>query len=195
MNDQLGMASALETLCGQAYGAKKYHMLGIYLQRSWIVLFMCCVLLLPLFLFTSPLLKLLGQPDDIAELSGVVSVWMIPLHFSLAFNFPLWRFLQCQVKPGAIVWACVAALIVHIGLSWLTVTKLQLGAMGAVATINISWWVMVLWLLAYAVCGGCPLTWTGFSIEAFSDLWDFLKLSTASGIMVWYVMYIYAMHI
>lgn len=32
------MASALETLCGQAYGAKQYHMLGIYLQRSWIIL-------------------------------------------------------------------------------------------------------------------------------------------------------------
>ncbi|KAK2992074.1 hypothetical protein RJ640_023457 [Escallonia rubra] len=29
----LGMASALETLCGQAYGAKQYHMLGVYMQR------------------------------------------------------------------------------------------------------------------------------------------------------------------
>ncbi|XP_057492685.1 protein DETOXIFICATION 27-like isoform X2 [Actinidia eriantha] len=37
----LGMASALGTLCGQAFGAKKHHMLGIYLQRSWIVLFLC----------------------------------------------------------------------------------------------------------------------------------------------------------
>ncbi|KAI4366553.1 hypothetical protein MLD38_022416 [Melastoma candidum] len=33
----LGMASALETLCGQAFGAKRYHMLGIYMQRSWIL--------------------------------------------------------------------------------------------------------------------------------------------------------------
>ncbi|CAI8599103.1 unnamed protein product [Vicia faba] len=37
----LGMASALETLCGQAFGAKRHNMLGIYLQRSWIVLFFC----------------------------------------------------------------------------------------------------------------------------------------------------------
>ncbi|KAL0461384.1 UNVERIFIED_CONTAM: protein DETOXIFICATION 27 [Sesamum latifolium] len=58
----LGMASALETLCGQAYGAKKYHMLGVYLQRSWIVLFLCCVVMLPLFFFATPILKLLGQP-------------------------------------------------------------------------------------------------------------------------------------
>ncbi|KAG5529548.1 hypothetical protein RHGRI_030069 [Rhododendron griersonianum] len=90
----LGMASALETLCGQAFGAKQYHMLGIYMQRSWIVLFICCILLLPLYLFASPILKLLGQPSGIAELSGVISLWMIPLHFSFAFQFPLQRFLH-----------------------------------------------------------------------------------------------------
>uniref|UniRef100_A0A803LUU7 Multidrug and toxic compound extrusion protein n=1 Tax=Chenopodium quinoa TaxID=63459 RepID=A0A803LUU7_CHEQI len=30
----IGMATALETLCGQAYGARQHHMLGIYVQRS-----------------------------------------------------------------------------------------------------------------------------------------------------------------
>ncbi|CAN1264596.1 Protein DETOXIFICATION 34 [Linum perenne] len=34
----LGMGSALETLCGQAFGAGQVHMLGIYMQRSWIIL-------------------------------------------------------------------------------------------------------------------------------------------------------------
>ncbi|KAA8545936.1 hypothetical protein F0562_020613 [Nyssa sinensis] len=33
----LGMGSALETLCGQAVGAGQLNMLGIYLQRSWII--------------------------------------------------------------------------------------------------------------------------------------------------------------
>ncbi|WVZ21625.1 hypothetical protein V8G54_008947 [Vigna mungo] len=89
----LGMASALETLCGQAYGAKRYHMLGIYMQRSWIVLFLCCFLLLPFYIFVTSLLKFLGQPDEVAEWSGVVAVWLIPLHFSFAFQFPLQRFL------------------------------------------------------------------------------------------------------
>lgn len=92
------MASALETLCGQAFGAKKYYMLGVYMQRSWIVLFFCCVLLLPTYIFTTPVLKFLGQPDDIAELSGVVALWAIPLHFAFTLSFPLQRFLQCQLK-------------------------------------------------------------------------------------------------
>ena len=95
---QLGMASALETLCGQAFGAKKYDMLGVYLQRSWIVLFLCSILLLPMYFFATPILKYFGQPDDIAELSGTVALWVIPIHFAFAFFFPLNRFLQCQLK-------------------------------------------------------------------------------------------------
>lgn len=95
---QLGMATALETLCGQAFGAKKYAKLGVYLQRSWIVLFLCSILLLPTYFFTSPILKFFGQSDDIAELSGTVAVWAIPAHFSFAFFFPINRFLQSQLK-------------------------------------------------------------------------------------------------
>ncbi|CAN1313006.1 Protein DETOXIFICATION 29 [Linum perenne] len=32
------MGSALETLCGQAYGAGQLDMLGVYMQRSWVIL-------------------------------------------------------------------------------------------------------------------------------------------------------------
>eukprot|EP00250_Pteridium_aquilinum_P029731 c4002_g1_i1 orf=247-753(+) len=34
----LGMGCVLETLCGQAYGAKQYQKMGIYLQRAIVVL-------------------------------------------------------------------------------------------------------------------------------------------------------------
>ena len=88
------MASALETLCGQAYGAKQYHMLGIYLQRSWVVLLIGSILLLPLFIFATPILKLTGQPEVVAELSGKVAMWLIPMHMSFVFQFSLVRFLQ-----------------------------------------------------------------------------------------------------
>ncbi|KAK2978855.1 hypothetical protein RJ640_010425 [Escallonia rubra] len=180
----LGMASALETLCGQAFGAKNYKMLGVYLQRSWIVLFMCCILVLPLFLFATPVLKLLGEPSDIAELSGMVSLCFIPLHFSLALQFPLQRFLQSQLKTAVIAWVSLGALVVHILVSWLIVYKLQLGVIGTALSLNFSWWLIVLGLFLYCVCGGCPLSWTGFSIEAFSGLWEFVKLSAASGVML-----------
>lgn len=186
----LGMASALETLCGQAYGAKNYQMLGVYLQRSWIILFLCCVLSLPLYIFASPVLKLLGQPADISELSGMVAMSLIPLHFSLSVQFPLQRFLQSQLKTYVIAWVTLAALVVHCAMSWLVVYRLQLGLVGTVVTLNISWWLIVIGLFVYTVFGGCPETWSGFSMEAFQGLWGFVKLSAASGVMLclenWY---------
>ncbi|KAH7520480.1 hypothetical protein FEM48_Zijuj08G0148300 [Ziziphus jujuba var. spinosa] len=186
----LGMASALETLCGQAFGAKNYYMLGVYMQRSWIVLFLSGIVLLPMFLFASPLLKLLGQPTNVAELSGVVALYLIPLHFCFTLQFPLQRFLQSQLKNKMIAWMSLAVFVVHVVLSWLFVYKLKYGLVATVLILNFSWWLLVLILLVYIFCGGCPLTWAGFSMEAFSGLWEFLKLSAASGVMLclehWY---------
>ncbi|CAI0412937.1 unnamed protein product [Linum tenue] len=180
----LGMASALETLCGQAYGAKQYHMLGIYMQRSWIVLFLCSLLLLPLFLFAAPLLKLIGQPADVAEKTGLVALWLIPFHLSFPFQFTLQRFLQCQLKAGVVAWVSGGALVLHVVVSWVFVHKLQVGIVGAAITIDFSWWVTVLAMFLYCVCGGCPECWTGFSDQAFVGLWDFFKLAVASGVML-----------
>lgn len=186
----LGMASALETLCGQAFGAKRYHMLGIYMQRSWIVLFLCCFLLLPLYVFAAPILKLIGQTADVADLSGEVALWLIPLHFSFAFQFPLQRFLQSQLKTAVIAWVSLVALVIHVFISWLFVYKLQFGVVGIALNLDFSWWILVFGLLAYTICGGCPISWSGFSVQAFSGLWEFLKLSAASGVMLclenWY---------
>ena len=77
------------------------------------------------------------------------------------------------------------ALVVHIFVCWLFVYGLKLGVKGTMATINVSWWLTVLMLFTYATCGGCPLTWMSFSMEAFTRLWEFAKLSTSSGIMLW----------
>ncbi|KAI3859903.1 hypothetical protein MKX03_016538 [Papaver bracteatum] len=186
----LGMASALETLCGQAYGAKRYHMLGVYLQRSWVVLTLCSILLLPFYIFTTPILKLLGQPDDLAELTGLFTNWLIPLPFALALQMPSQRFLQCQRKTPIVAWVCLGALLFHILLIWLVVYKLGFGVIGAAATLNVSWWIIVLGSFSYIACGGCPKTWTGFSMEAFSGLWEFFKLSLASAVMLWYTVYL-----
>ncbi|XP_037494331.1 protein DETOXIFICATION 27 isoform X2 [Jatropha curcas] len=183
------MASALETLCGQAYGAKRYQMLGIYMQRSWIVLSVCCFFLLPFYVFASPILKWLGQPDNVAEESQVVALWLLPLHFSFAFLFPLQRFLQCQMKNQMIAWVSFVALALNVLLCWVLIYVLDFGVIGAAIALDVSWWFMGIALFIYVVFR-CPLTWTGFSMQAFTGLWEFVKLSAASGVMLclenWY---------
>ncbi|TVU22653.1 hypothetical protein EJB05_32368, partial [Eragrostis curvula] len=185
-----GMASALESLCGQAFGAKKFHMMGVYMQRSWIILSACSVLLLPLYFFAEHILLLTGQPPELAAMAGRVAVYLIPLHFSFAFLFPLQQFLQCQLKNNVVALTASAALCFHVTITWLFYAKFQFGLAGVALALSVSWWLTALMLFAYVACGGCPDTWHGFSVEAFSGLWEFVKLSSASGVMLclehWY---------
>ncbi|KAK0601281.1 hypothetical protein LWI29_022747 [Acer saccharum] len=186
----LGMASALETLCGQAYGAKQYHMLGIYLQRSWIVLFITSLFLLPIFIFTTPLLKALGQDDNIAEVAGTIGRWIIPTVFSFIVSFTCQMFLQAQSKNMIISYLAAFSIAIHVLLSWLLTVKYKFGIRGALLSTILAYWIPNIGQLLFITCGGCRETWKGFSSNAFKDLWPVIKLSLSSGAMLclelWY---------
>ncbi|XP_068653262.1 protein DETOXIFICATION 33-like [Aristolochia californica] len=190
----MGMGSALETLCGQAFGAGQLHMLGIYMQRSWIILGVTAVLITPVFIFAGPILRLLGQTAAVSEVAGKFSIWIIPQLFAYGFNFPIQKFLQSQSKVIVMAWISAACLVIHIFLSWLCVLKLGWGLAGAAITLNVSFWLLVIMQIIYIVSGSCPGAWTGFSWLAFKDLSGFIKLSMASAIMLcleyWFVMII-----
>lgn len=181
------MSSAMETLCGQAFGAKQYHMMGIYLQRSWIINFSTATVLLPVFIFSSQVLKLLGQEEDTARKAGIISLWFIPSIYSSILNFTMEKFLQAQLKN--IVVGCLSAtsFVLHLLLSWIFLVKLNLGIPGAMGAMIISNWLVVIGDLVYIFGGWCPNTWKGFTLAAFSDLVPLLKLSLSSGLMLWYV--------
>ena len=128
------MSSATETLCGQAFGAKQYHMMGIYLQSSWIVDPVTATIMLPLFIFTTPIFRLLGEEEEIAIASEEISLWFIPVFYSYVFVFTIQMYLQAQLKNSIIGWLSAATFVLHILLSWIFVSILDLevaGAMGA----------------------------------------------------------------
>ncbi|XP_017977977.1 PREDICTED: protein DETOXIFICATION 40 [Theobroma cacao] len=187
----LGMGSAVETLCGQAYGALRYDMLGVYLQRSTIVLTLTGIPLTVAYVLSEPILILLGESTVVASAAAVFVYGLIPQIFAYAVNFPIQKFLQAQsiVTPSAYISA--ATLGVHLLLSWLAVYKLGLGLIGASLVLSLSWWIIVVAQIVYILMSEkCKLTWAGLSLQAFSGLWDFLKLSAASAVMLcletWY---------
>ncbi|XP_037441779.1 protein DETOXIFICATION 21-like [Triticum dicoccoides] len=186
----LGMASALETLCVKSYGAKQYHMMGISLQRSWIILTGCAVLMLPILIFTEPLLVSIGQDPLISAVAGTISLWYIPVMFANVFSFTLQMYLQAQSKNMVITYLAFVTLGLHVFLSWLFTVRLHLGLAGAMTSMVIAMWIPVFGQLIFVFFGGCPLTWTGFSFTAFTDLVPILKLSLSSGVMLclelWY---------
>ncbi|CAN6550803.1 unnamed protein product [Malus baccata var. baccata] len=188
----LGMGSALETLCGQAVGAGQLDMLGIYMQRSWVILNSTAVLLCFLYIFAQQLLKAIGQTADISKAAGVFAIWMIPQLFAYAMNFPIAKFLQSQSKMMVMAVISVVVLVLHTLFSWLLMLKVGWGLVGAAVVLNASWWLIVLAQLGYIFSGTCGQAWVGFSWKAFQNLWAFVKLSLASAVMlcleVWYFM-------
>ncbi|PSS24934.1 Protein DETOXIFICATION like [Actinidia chinensis var. chinensis] len=187
----LGMGSAAETLCGQAYGAHKYEMLGVYLQRSTILLMAAGIPLTFIYIFSKQILLLLGETSEIASAAALFVYGLIPQIFAYAANFPIQKFLQAQsiVFPSAVIAAIT--LVVHILLTWLVVFVLGWGLLGASLMLSLSWWVVVGAQFWYILMSDrCRATWKGFSGQAFYGLWEFLKLSTASGVMLcletWY---------
>ncbi|CAL0323368.1 unnamed protein product [Lupinus luteus] len=186
----LGMASALSTLCGQAYGAKEYGMMGVYLQRSWIVLTLTAIILLPLFIFTTPILILLGQDESIADVAGTISLWSIPIMFAFIVSFTCQTFLQSQSKNVIISFLAAFSIIFHVCLSWLLVIKLNLGLSAAMVATSLAFWIPNIGQLIFVTCGWCRETWKGFSFLAFKELWAVVKLSLSAGAMLclelWY---------
>ncbi|PIN05160.1 putative membrane protein, predicted efflux pump [Handroanthus impetiginosus] len=187
----LGMGSALETLCGQAFGAGQVHMLGVYMQRSIIVLLASGVLLLPFYIFATPILKLLGQPEEIAKLAGFFTLLLIPQMFSMSVSFPTQKFLQAQSKVDVLAWIAAFVLLAQTFCCWLFVNVFGWGATGAAIAMDLTSWLGVVAQFVYVV-GWCKDGWRGFSWAAFKEIWAFVRLSLASAVMlcleIWYVM-------
>ncbi|KAJ6386415.1 hypothetical protein OIU78_016352 [Salix suchowensis] len=187
----LGMGSALETLCGQAFGAGQVHMLGVYLQRSVIILFVSCIILSPIYIFAAPILKFVGQEDVLSNLAGKFSILVLPNLFSLSIYFPTQKFLQAQRKVGVLSVIAFATLLLHAFWLWLFIYELGLGATGAAIAVDLTGWTTSLAQVVYVMVW-CKEGWRGFSWAAFKDIWSFVTLSLASAVMLclelWYMM-------
>ncbi|KAL3819633.1 hypothetical protein ACJIZ3_005538 [Penstemon smallii] len=180
----LGVASGLETLCGQAYGANQHHMLGIYLQRSWIVLIITSTLLLPVYIFASPILKSLGQDEIISKEAGTIALWFVPVIYSFVVSFSCQMFLQAQSKNMIITYLAAFSLAIHVLFSWLLTVKYEFGVTGAMVSTILAYWIPNVGQLIFVISGGCSETWKGFTTLAFKDLWPVVKLSLSSGAML-----------
>ncbi|PAN37695.1 hypothetical protein PAHAL_7G115000 [Panicum hallii] len=159
-----GMASSLDTLCGQAFGAKQYYLLGIYKQRAILVLTL---------------------DPEIAAGAGSYIRWMIPALFVYGPLQCHVRFLQTQSIVLPVMLSSGVTALNHLLVCWLLVYKIGLGNKGAALANAISYLTNVSILAIYVrLAPVCKNTWRGFSKEAFHDIPSFLRLGVPSALMV-----------
>ncbi|XP_062078603.1 protein DETOXIFICATION 16-like isoform X2 [Humulus lupulus] len=179
------MASALETFCGQSYGAKQYHMLGIHMQRGMIVLLVVSIPLAIIWFNAGQILLFLGQDPEISAEAGRYARFMIPSIFAYAVTQCHTKFLQTQNNVVPMMITAGITTLLHFFICWFLVFKSGLGNRGAAMANAISYWINALSLVLYVrISPSCKSTWTGFSMEAFHGIIKFLKLSIPSAVML-----------
>ncbi|GMI63644.1 DETOXIFICATION 18 [Hibiscus trionum] len=180
-----GLSGALETLCGQGFGAKNYRILGIYLQSSCIISCAFAIAISVLWFYTEPILILLHQDAEISRTAALYIKYLIPGLFAYGLVQNILRFFQSQSVLMPLVWFSVLPLALHLGIVYCLVNWTDLGFKGAPLAASISLWISLLLLAFYVVLAKrFEQTWTGFSFESFSFVLANLKLALPSAAMV-----------
>ncbi|KAK6934243.1 Multi antimicrobial extrusion protein [Dillenia turbinata] len=181
----IGLSGALETLCGQGFGAKLYRMMGIYLQASCIISVFFFIIISIFWLYTEPILILLHQDADISRTAAVFIKYLIPGLFAFGLLQNILRFLQTQSVVMPLVVCSVVPLLIHIGIAYVLVYSAALGFKGAALAASITFWISVIMLAAYVLhAKKFKETWKGFSMESLHNVYGNLKLALPSAAMV-----------
>ncbi|XAR50240.1 hypothetical protein NMG60_11004510 [Bertholletia excelsa] len=181
----LGVGTALETFCGQAYGARQYHMLGVYMQRAMLVIMLIGLPISLVWASAARLLTLCGQDSEISTQAGIFARWLIPTIFPYGLVQCQLAFLQSQnnVKPMTI--SIVVTSLVHVLMCWTLVFLVGLGHKGAALSFAISYWFNVIVLAIYIKFSpACDKTWTGFSRGSYNDICGYLSVAIPSALML-----------
>ncbi|CAN8268665.1 unnamed protein product [Cochlearia groenlandica] len=180
-----GLSGALETLCGQGFGAKSYRMLGIHLQSSCIVTFIFTVLISIFWFFTESVFGLLRQDPNISKQAAIYMKYQAPGLLAYGFLQNIIRFCQTQSIVTPLVIFSLVPLVLNIGIAYVLVYLAGFGFIGAPIATSISLWIAFLSLGTYVIRSDkFKDTWTGFSLESFRFIVINLTLSIPSAAMV-----------
>ena len=176
------MSSALDTFCGQSYGAEQYHMVGIHTERAMFVTLLVTIPQSIILAYLSPILVALHQDKNIAAEAGLYARYLIPSLSANALLRCIVKFLQTQNIVFPMVLASGFTSLAHVLACWVLVIEFGLGIKGAAMAICISNWLNTLLLALYASFSSlCKRTWTAFSRESLHNVPQFLRLAIPSG--------------
>ncbi|XP_071715812.1 protein DETOXIFICATION 14-like [Rutidosis leptorrhynchoides] len=181
----LGMSSALETLCGQAYGAQQYKKIGTQTYTAFLSLLLVCIPLAIFWRYTGSLLILIGQSPSISHEAGKFITWLIPALFAYAILQPLVRYFLMQSMIFPMLLSSLAALCLHIPVCWGLVYKTDLGNIGAAISMGISMWLNAIFLLFYMMYSpSCAKTRSPISVDVLYGMKQFFTFAVPSAVMI-----------
>ena len=165
----------MDTLCGQAYGAKNYPMIGVVMQRAMLINALVAIPIVLLWTRMSGILVWLGQSADIAPLAAKYMLLSLPQLFCSIVTTGVEKFQTTQniMKPVTLI--NLGILSVCPLVFWLFTRVMQWGLLGAAMANNVTSAATMLGMLCSAVWihntsapeDGKRQAWSGFTPDAF----------------------------
>ncbi|KAB2023618.1 hypothetical protein E1A91_D06G032800v1 [Gossypium mustelinum] len=125
-----GLAMGMEPICGQAYGAKQWKLLGLTLQRTVLLLLSASIPISFMWANMKAILLWCGQDQEISLVAHVFIVFSIPDLFFLSLLHPLRVYLRTQSITLPVTYCSAISVLLHVPLNFLLVVYLKLGVAG-----------------------------------------------------------------
>ncbi|KAL0400797.1 UNVERIFIED_CONTAM: protein DETOXIFICATION 49 [Sesamum latifolium] len=180
-----GLAMGMEPICGQAFGAKKYTLLGLSLQRTVFLLVLTSFPISILWLNMKRILLFCGQDEAIATQAQAYLFYSVPDLFAQALLHPLRIYLRTQSNTLPLTFCAVVSILGHIPINYFLVSKLSLGIKGVALSGVWTNFNLVASLILYILLSGVyKKTWGGLSMECLKGWKSLLNLAIPSCISV-----------
>lgn len=173
----VGLASGLEPVCSQAYGAKNWTLLSLSLHRMIFILAIATVPIAFLWINLEPVMLFMGQDKDITSTAAIYCIYSLPDLVINTLLQPLRVYLRSQEVAKPQMWCTLTAVVFHVPLNYVLVTVMGLGVRGvAVASVLTNLHMMVL-MMGYVCVYG---RWEWRLEGGFSGIGPLVRLAVPS---------------
>ncbi|KAK6130781.1 hypothetical protein DH2020_035469 [Rehmannia glutinosa] len=174
-----GLAMGMDPICGQAYGAKQFKLLGLTLQRTVLLLLTTSIPISFMWLNMKRILLWCNQDEEISETAQNFIVFAVPDLFFLSILHPLRIYLRTQGITLPLTYCSTVSVILHVPLNFLLVGYFKMGISGVALAMALTNLNLVVLLCTYIYFSGVyrspgrPSPRWGFSSVATSLVYVF----------------------
>ncbi|KAK4260530.1 hypothetical protein QN277_003629 [Acacia crassicarpa] len=176
-----GLAIGMEPICGQAFGAKRFKLLGLAMQKTVILLLLTSLFISLLWFNMKKILIFCGQEEDIANEAQIYILYSLPDLLAQSLLHPLRIYLRSQSITLPLTYCASLSILLHIPINYLLVFVLKLGIKGIALS---SVWTnlnLVGSLVTYILISGIhKKTWNGLSWNCLRDWKPLINLAVPS---------------
>lgn len=179
-----GLATSLDTLSAQAYGAGNKKLVGVQTQRMILFLWVVLIPIGIIWLLGGRILAHIVPETRTAELAGLyLKIALIGAPGYAAFQ-AMERYVQAQGLFTANLYVLLIVAPLNAFLHWLLVWHFNMGFIGAPTAVAITETLMPFLLGAYIYFIDGMECWGGLSSAAFKNWWPMIRLALPGFAMV-----------